>query len=511
MPNTEVRWVSSADTFTNPNMVVDLTGIAVGESMIVLHYLGSQGVAVTPPSGWSTLFPLTNFGSRAVVGFYRTKTASSETSATFTASASLGGWSRALIGVLGALPADWIIGPFWTRSLHGTSTTNVIDGVVTTVANSVAAVFSFENTSTMESPNSIAGVNNGFTEIGYKAQFAEAQRIETIWAGTKTIPVPGDVGDTTVTYRNTQTSNGSGIMLGFPPVSSAGVPVKTGNGSSALLSYMDGSGNRKSPLAARVFKPGFATAAQFYDTPGATVVHRCGATDFPEISEYAADQSVLYGFGALEFPCNRTSDGWWFGHHDQTLDRVTGLSGLPNISTMTRAEVEAYANVLNPISGHPSRPFYGLEEFLEKFGQTHVLMLDPKFSFAFNDEFMQICESIVDPARMIWKYQLGTQGSTATSDAALSALNRGWGATMAGIFTTDIDSGSFADHANRPGWTSFALDWNAAQSYWDVLLATGKKIVGNLPSTQLAYDAAIAKGADVVKCSSVKSITPVSI
>jgi hypothetical protein len=206
MAATALRWISGVGDTTS-SRVIDISGVAVGETMIVAQCLGSTSITVATPEGWEILFSRTVMGTRACLGFFRTKTSLDEVSVTFTASASTA-FSAVLIGVLGALPASWIVGPVWTRALHGTTSTNVADGIVTDMPDSVALVLSFEVTSAVEDPNSIAGVDNGFLELGYKGQ----GNFETIWAGTKAIPTPGDVGDTTITYRNTQSANGAAIM-----------------------------------------------------------------------------------------------------------------------------------------------------------------------------------------------------------------------------------------------------------------------------------------------------------
>lgn len=508
MTNTVVRWVSSTGS-SAASRVIDTSSIVVGEYMIVLFNIGSTTVTIPTPTGWSVLFSKTTLGSRACTGFYKKKTSSSETSITFTPSASTG-LSSALIGVLGAEFANWIVGPVWTRSLHGTSTTNIIDGVTTTAANSVALVCSFEATTTLESPNSISGVDNGFAELGYLQQGAI---IETIWAGTKTIASPVDVGDTTVTYRNVQTSNGAGIMLAFPPApyTPVGTQIKSGTGGLAYLSYMDTLGVRKTPTSVRVFQPGFSDVDQFMGTPGATMAHRGGSESFPDMSEYAYDQSVVRGFGALEFSAQRTSDGWWFGSHNADINEAAGTTGLPNISTMTRAQIEAYANVDNATAAHSSRPFYGLEEFLEKYGSTHVLFVDPKNAIAYNTEFIAICDGIVDPDRLVWKYTLGGVGSTTPTNGAQAALTRGWGGTWGYCYDTDVDSGAFAEHAGNSAWTMLGLNIGAAQSYWDTVVAVGKPVIGHIANSQADYNTAITKGAEMVQCADITTLAPVSI
>ncbi len=503
-----VRWINTNEVSAT-STTVNTSGVAIGESMIVSVVIGSTTATMTPPAGWGTPFVKTTMGSRACVIFTKTKTDAGEVSAVFTASVSTG-IATSLIGVVGALPAAWIIGPLWTRTLHGTSFTNVINGVTTTGPNFVALALSFEATSTAESPNTISGVNNGFSELGYKPQGAI---IETIWAGTKAIPTAGAVGDTTVTYRNTQASNGAGIMIGIPqaPYTPPGVPVVLGDGSAARLTYMNASSVRTTPASVRVLKPGFADADAFVAKAGATMAHRGGSESFPDMSEYAYDQAILRGFGALEFSAQRTSDGWWFGCHNPDINEIAGTTGLPNISAMTRVEIEAYANVDNATAGHPSRPFFGLEEFLEKYGQHYVLMVDPKNAIAFNTEFMTICENSVSKDRLMWKYYLGGVGSSTPTNGAAAAMARGWAGTWGYCYSEDIDSGAFAEHSGNAAWATLGLNTSANQTYWDTVLAAGKPVIGHIANSQADYDTCISKGADMVQCADTATIKSVSI
>lgn len=508
MVDTILRWVNSGEG-TATTRVVDISGIAVGEHAIVALNIGSTTATVTAPAGWTAVFTKTTLGSRACVAYRFTKTDELEVDATFTMSASTG-IKHALIGVLGADPADWIVGPVWTRTAHGTSTTTVIDGVTTLTADNIALALAFEATTAAESPNTIVGVDNSFVELGYAAQSAI---IETIWAGTKDIAAAGDVGDTTVTYQNTQASNGAGVMIAFPqgPFIPMGLPVMLGDGSIARISYISDLEIRTVPASVRLLKPGFDNVVQFLATPGATMAHRGGSESFPDMSEYGYDQSILRGFGALEFSAQRTSDGWWFGCHNPDINEVAGTTGLPNIADMTRAEIEAYANVDNPTAGHPSRPFFGLEEFLAKYGSDYVLFMDPKNALSFNSEFLAICDGIVAPERLIWKYTMGGVGSVGPSNGAQAALNRGWGGTWGYGYNTDVDSGAFAEQAVKPAWTILGMNNGATQPYWDTALSYGKPVIAHIINSAADYAVAIAHGADAVQCADVTTVKSVSI
>lgn len=510
LPST-VRWVSGNSFTSSIQHEVSLVQFAVGETMIVLHNLGRIPDIATP-EGWTPLFSKLQLGSRAAWGYYRTKVSANETAITFTATEETVGWSIVTLGVTGADPEDWIIGTPSTRGSNPAGdTNNLILGVTSTENDSRAVIFSFEATNAMESPNTISAVNNGFTEVGYQGQWAESSRIETIWVGTKVQETAGPVGDTTVTYRNAQSANGAGLMIVLPPGpdTPVGYPIKMGDGRDAYLSYLGGGLDRRTPLKVRMLLPGFDSAQQFIETPGATMAHRGGSLDYPEMSEYAYDQAALLGYGCLEFSAQRSADGWWFGLHDPDLSYATGIPGLPNVSTMTKNEILEYANARLPMPGFPTRPFFGLEEFLDKYGKTHVLMLDPKNALPYNAEFLSICDSIVDPDRLIWKWYMGDGGNT-MSNGAQAALNRGWGGTWGYGYSTNISNGTFQTNAAKSAWTILGLNFDAPQSDWDVALSYGKPVIGHIAQTQTHYDIAISKGANMVQCAGINSIKPVS-
>jgi hypothetical protein len=197
--------------------------------------------------------------------------------------------------------------------------------------------------------------------------------------------------------------------------------------------------------------------------------------------------------------------------HDTNFDSFMATTGTPEANTLTRAQIEAaYVNKLRPISGWPQRAIVGLEELLEKWGQTHVLILDPKGAISFNSEFLALADGIVDPDRLVWKYYMGSLGSTTPSNGALAAYNRGW-KTWGYHYDADIDSGAYAQHSVKPQWTYMGFPYLSSQAYWDIVLATGKPVVAHIVPDQAGYNTAIAKGADMVQVSgtgAVKAVGP---
>lgn len=284
------------------------------------------------------------------------------------------------------------------------------------------------------------------------------------------------------------------------PAVPEGVPVKLQDGGVGYMRLVAPSG-QESPAAASLITPGFPSVQQMLDTRGATWAHRGGSENWPEMSEYAYDRSVIRGYGVLEFSAQRTVDGWWFGLHDPTVARTSVLSDAPNVNTLTRAQIEAYQNVLNS-NGTP-RPYYGLIEFLEKY-RHHVIVLDPKNALSFNAELLDILDDHGGPNRFIWKW--AGVGATVGA-AAVATAARGY-QTWGYFYEPSVANGELETFQGN--WTMLGLNIGAGQPAWDAVKSYGKKVVGHIATTQGMYDTAMTKGADIVQCGNVADIAPVS-
>lgn len=246
---------------------------------------------------------------------------------------------------------------------------------------------------------------------------------------------------------------------------------------------------------------GFSSVAQMLATPGATWAHRGGSANWPEMSEYAYDQAVLAGYGALEFSAHRTSDGVWVGSHDPSLNRTSQTSGLPNISAMTWAQVQTYSNTLNS-AGTP-RAYYRLDTFLDKYTPTHVCIVDPKNDVSRIAEFLAICDAHGGNTKIVVKFFGVGGGSTALADAAAAKGYQTWGY----FYEADVADGDLA--ADQSHWSLLGMEYGASQASWDAVLSYGKPVVAHIAASQANYDTAIAKGARMVQTSNVLGVRAV--
>lgn len=247
---------------------------------------------------------------------------------------------------------------------------------------------------------------------------------------------------------------------------------------------------------------GFRSVAQMLATPGATWAHRGGSANWPEMSALAYRNAALAGYGALEFSCGRSVDGVWFGLHDATLNRTSGTTDLPNVNTMTWAQIQEHMITVNA-NGDP-QPYFKMTDFLDIYASTHVVIMDIKYGWSFAAEWFDILKSYTgDRQRIIVKYFGPTSFSAQMRDYVRSAGFASWGY----YYPSDFAAG--AVEPTQGHWSMLGMDYTASQADWDALAAYGKPIVGHIAPSQAAYDTARAKGARMVQCADVAGIAPV--
>ncbi|HMQ09033.1 MAG TPA: glycerophosphodiester phosphodiesterase family protein [Candidatus Nanoperiomorbaceae bacterium] len=232
--------------------------------------------------------------------------------------------------------------------------------------------------------------------------------------------------------------------------------------------------------------------------------HRGGSRDFPEMSSFAYGQSALLGYGCLELSLARTSDGVWFGLHDQDINRTSGTTGLGNASTMTWADVQNY-QILGSMAtnnpSQPSRPYARLQDILEAYSE-HLFVVDVKYANTYREELLNILDSYGGKERFV-----GKAYGPGTNSFATSCANRGyerWGY----FYASDLPSLT-APSVNQ--WTLIGMDYTASQSDWDTLAAyrtNGQRMMGHICPSSAAVATARSYGATGFMVSGVKDVRP---
>lgn len=215
--------------------------------------------------------------------------------------------------------------------------------------------------------------------------------------------------------------------------------------------------------------------------------HRGGSSDYPEMSMKAYDECVKEGIIGLEVSLSRSSDGVWFGHHDQYLDRValgTGTTTL-DYTTMTWAQIQAYGiNFGQP--GGQTAPFMRAIDLFTKY-PNNIYMVDPKYGYpTYTTEFLNMIDTYLGPTKAIIKY-FGTATALATAAHARGYLLWGY------YYETDYAGGVVA--SNQANWDILGMEHIAAQATWTSMLAFGKQVLAHIPASATQYNSVVIKGA----------------
>jgi PKD repeat protein len=210
----------TADNGNNAGIPLTLTpdgSIADGMWMIaVISNVVSGTPTHTPPSGW------TQIGSYVPVGttyssVWKRKRTAGDTDYVFSVT-NLNNITGALMWFTGVADTGWIEGTQALRAATGTSFTNVAPGVTTVSTNNLIITISGERTTAAEAD--ISSMNNADPWF-FKGQNSNATC--TLSVGYSTMASPGTTADVTITYPNTQATNGWAGQIALPPIA-ANIP-----------------------------------------------------------------------------------------------------------------------------------------------------------------------------------------------------------------------------------------------------------------------------------------------
>ncbi|BDZ40840.1 hypothetical protein GCM10025865_01390 [Paraoerskovia sediminicola] len=251
---------------------------------------------------------------------------------------------------------------------------------------------------------------------------------------------------------------------------------------------------------------GYDTSAAMLAQEPFYIAHRGGSKDYPEHSLLAYTQAVRHEFGALELALARTSDGVWFGLHDDSLDRTSlgtgGGTGTQLVaSQMTWAEVQQYViNLPAGTSGRLPQPYMRWEEYVETYYASHVTFIDIKAAFSHRTELLNMMDALPGNPRQrfVAKYY-GKQYGGWAQDASARGYKT-WGYFYAG------DGATIDQWADK--WDILGLSYDAPAGDWSSFVGTGKPVVGHICPDQAAADTALAKGAAGLMVSGVTSVDP---
>lgn len=245
---------------------------------------------------------------------------------------------------------------------------------------------------------------------------------------------------------------------------------------------------REVSATAAVMPFGYASAEQMVASAPFFIAHRGGSRNWPEMTPRGMTESAARGVGALEISLGRTTDGYWFGLHDDTLDRTAGVTDSLMARNMTWEQVQQYKNGTDR--------YYLLEELVEPWAETHVLFIDPKYDNFRTAELFPILNRLIAPQRVVIKSYGNNQRLANESRAA---GYKSWGY----YYPADFDSGMYA--ANRHVWDYLGIPYDAPTPYWDTIKLENKPIIAHIAPTLTAVEAGLSKGASGIMVSGVAS------
>lgn len=181
---------------------------AVGEKMtLIIAFQDSSATAISGLTGWTVEKNAVQTGTLKTSVYTRVMQAG-DTSWTFTPSQSVETLHLVITGK-GADASTWAIGGDGTRAASGGTNATTAPSITTTLPNARVFIVATERTTANETVE--ATVNNGFTKILHT--FLNGSSAESMFIGFKDIPTPGAVGATTVTFQNSQATNGYATMF----------------------------------------------------------------------------------------------------------------------------------------------------------------------------------------------------------------------------------------------------------------------------------------------------------
>lgn len=498
---------------TNASLTFNMVDVPEGSFLMAIVRNQSTGSLsdFTPPTGWTRRGPEfmpSNAGARVTSAW--TKFGSGVVDATFKINGvSSGRTLGVLIAFSGVDPNTPVIGESdnYTGNSIGGQFNDIGGGIYTFDIQPVRDALQLTyGVNELVSPNEISSIR--FSAGSIKELVAQTPGDSTV---TRTILalISNEI------PKNSRTTPLSNTFIGWPSVSGATahsitlmaspeppqpLTLNTADGRIAKIYSWDGSKTHPVSSLNKVHK-GFSSVSQMLSTPGFTWAHRGGSANWAEMSLHAYTQSLIAGYGALELSLARTSDGVWFGFHDEDMTRVTSGASTSKPRDMTWTQVQQLSITNGNDQIH--RPFMHIDEYINAYARDCVTILDLKYEIrtpALIDEFFRLCERFPEDQLVIKSFYNGTVISNKAKTLGLAS----WGYAYPEDMVNDPE---FFNRAST--WTLLGMTHSASQDVWNQILSVGKPVVGHIAATQEAYNSAMSKGAVGVQCSNVLGIKAV--
>ena len=213
-------------------------------------------------------------------------------------------------------------------------------------------------------------------------------------------------------------------------------------------------------------------------------------------------QSVAHGANALEISLARSSDGVWFGLHDDTLDRTSGTSGFV-VAQHPWAEISRYRITAQGTRypGQDPQPYLRFEDLIAVYAETHTIFVDPKVvDPRYYSELMQMIASVRRPTDSFIAKSYCT--GTGWAQVARAHGLRTWGY----YYGAQIDDGTTPPAQTQGQWDLLGLDVEASAAAWSSIRSLDKQVVAHIVADPASARQAVDNGAAGLMVSDVLAV-----
>ena len=213
------------------------------------------------------------------------------------------------------------------------------------------------------------------------------------------------------------------------------------------------------------------------------VAHRLGGTEYPEFTQKGLTESLRAGFKALELSVRRCATGEFVLIHDWVTTR-----------TVPGTDYQIWNTPWSVLSGlqQASGGFMRLTDVVEQVGGDIVLAIDHKVTSSkptgsqgdmeSENALFDYLDTIPNAKDRVLIKQFVNGG------VSERAKEKGY-KSMCMMYPAEVASADLAK------WDVLGMEWNAEQSVWDTLKATGKPLIAHIITTQQQADMVLARGA----------------